>query len=79
MEPPAQIGCYETWSSAFFSKESILLWSITMHRKVRQYYEEAMKRGHIRAGRPLHYVRLRGWGSQLKEWLVGVDELKKGL
>jgi adenylate kinase family enzyme len=52
----AGTGNRESLKKSFFSKDSIILWTITTHRKVRQKYERFM---HDRAYSDITFIRLR--------------------
>ncbi|KZW01555.1 hypothetical protein EXIGLDRAFT_717953 [Exidia glandulosa HHB12029] len=72
---PCAPGCDETWRSVFFDKESILLWAITQHRRVRKRYNAACSADPVERGGK--WRRLGGWGAEAKVWFEQVEELAK--
>ncbi|KIY42906.1 hypothetical protein FISHEDRAFT_54539 [Fistulina hepatica ATCC 64428] len=69
---PCSPGCAETIREAFFSRDSILLYCLTSHWKVRRKIRAQMKQdvdGKIQ--------RLGGWGGKVRGWLQAVVEFSK--
>ena len=72
---PCAPGCNETWSSVFWHHDSILLWVITTHRRVRQRNSAALAADPVERGGK--WRRLGGWGSEAKRWFQQVEVLAK--
>ncbi|KAF9002259.1 AAA domain-containing protein [Cyathus striatus] len=78
LEPPCSPGCPETFSKAFFSKDSIIWWCITDHGLVRRRNTEKMKIVGLGVGSDTSRQimrRIGGWGSTLRRWMQDVTDM----
>ncbi|PPQ73142.1 hypothetical protein CVT24_009135 [Panaeolus cyanescens] len=78
LEPPCCEGCPETVSEAFFSRKSILLWSLSGHWSNRRINAEKMTEFGITNGTRIDQGKMRrigGWGGELRRWLECVKIL----
>lgn len=64
--PQCAPGCRENWREAFFSKNSILLFAIQQHSKVRRREIEHHRTDGVEVG-GIHR-RIGGWGRELAQW-----------
>ena len=69
-EESCAAGCRESWARTFWDRESILLWSITGHRRAKE-----RNRALIAADGGARWKILGGWGSVAKAWWERVEEL----
>ncbi|EJD50597.1 hypothetical protein AURDEDRAFT_112201 [Auricularia subglabra TFB-10046 SS5] len=72
---PCAPGCDETWRLVFWNRESILLWVITQHRRVRVRNSAALAADPAERGGK--WRRLGGWGFEAKRWFQHLQELVK--
>jgi hypothetical protein len=84
---PCAAGCNETWSEAFFSRKSILLFCLSHHFYVRRKMRANLERiGLVEGSGVLNEARvvgaqkrkarrIGGWGGELRVWLGRVDEM----
>ncbi|EJD07312.1 uncharacterized protein FOMMEDRAFT_16011 [Fomitiporia mediterranea MF3/22] len=69
-------GCDERFSEVFFSRDSIIWWSITNHIPVKRRCAERLRVEGVHMGGRMR--RIGGWGAELEEWKRDVRELIKG-
>lgn len=78
LHAPCAPGCKERFSEVFFSKDSIIWWCISNHRRNRQQNQHRMQRIGLGIGSEVERRRMRrigGWGSELKRWLSEVRKM----
>ena len=73
-EEPCADGCQETIREVFFSKESILLYCITQHRKIQKRWQD--RQGTV-LGEKMR--RIGGWGGELAQWTADVEKMAREL
>ncbi|KIO16661.1 hypothetical protein M407DRAFT_183683 [Tulasnella calospora MUT 4182] len=76
LDPPTQVGCREEWVMTFASKDSIFLEAITKHDAVRKHWKPLMEED--LANNKRNWIKISGWGSQLRRWMESVKELARG-
>ncbi|KZT43508.1 hypothetical protein SISSUDRAFT_1068790 [Sistotremastrum suecicum HHB10207 ss-3] len=64
--PPCAPGCDESLRQTFLSKDSILWWAISVHRKLRRRLHTMMEADD-------RVQRIGGWGGQLQRWLSRLE------
>ncbi|ETW81205.1 hypothetical protein HETIRDRAFT_247000, partial [Heterobasidion irregulare TC 32-1] len=74
--PPCSPNCPERVSEAFFSKDSIIWYSISHHWSLRKRESERYAVDGIHAGGKIR--RLGGWGKDRAEWLRAVRAMVDG-
>ncbi|KAJ7435806.1 hypothetical protein B0H11DRAFT_1886745 [Mycena galericulata] len=80
LEEPCSPGCTEDFRQVFFSGESMILWCLTHHGKVRRREAARMAQIGLGVGVNAHGQKMRrigGWGGQLRRWLDGVRRMIK--
>ncbi|KAJ3755546.1 AAA domain-containing protein [Lentinula raphanica] len=79
LEPPCSVGCPENIREVLFSKDSILWWCLSQHRRVFRRNSDRMKIWGLGVGsNPAEEQKMRrlgGWGSQVADWLESVRKL----
>ncbi|KAF9034060.1 AAA domain-containing protein [Panaeolus papilionaceus] len=78
LDPPCCEGCPETVSEAFFSRKSILLWSLSGHWSNRRINAEKMQEYDVSNGSRIESRKMRrigGWGGDLRTWMASVKRL----
>lgn len=73
-------GCDETWSEAFFSKNSILVWCLSQHWILRERETNNLRLTSVENGTEVTNRKMRrlgGWGGEQEAWLKAVEELVK--
>lgn len=76
-EPPCSEGCNETYKT-FFSRENIIWFGLNMHKENRRRQLARMSRIGLGVGTDVDNRRMRrigGWGRQLEQWIVSVQNL----
>ena len=73
---PCSPGCGESWGEVFsFGEKSILWWSWTHHDPYRQRQQaEMMSEGFRDKTR-----RLGGWGGELENWMMDIQEMVRNI
>ncbi|KAL1721637.1 hypothetical protein EV715DRAFT_194656 [Schizophyllum commune] len=77
---PCSEGCDETWSEAFFSKNSILVWCLSQHWILRERETNNLRLTSVDNGTEVTNRKMRrlgGWGGEQEAWLKAVEELVK--
>ncbi|KAJ6532908.1 AAA domain-containing protein [Mycena vulgaris] len=75
---PCSPGCPERVQDVFFSRESMILWCLTHHARVRRREGARMARFGVGLGVDVEQQkmqRLGGWGGELRAWLNGVRDM----
>ena len=79
--PPCSPGCDESILSVFFSRTSVLWWSLRHHWSNQRRGRARMQ---VLGEAGLHpdghgkMRRIGGWGGELKQWLKDVEEMARG-
>ncbi|KAH8107664.1 hypothetical protein BXZ70DRAFT_911976 [Cristinia sonorae] len=73
LAPPCSPGCDEDYREVFFSRDSILWWSLSRHWLVRKKESAMLKEDGIHVGGKRR--RIGGWGSELEAWKRSVREM----
>ncbi|KAH6891584.1 hypothetical protein BKA70DRAFT_1537935 [Coprinopsis sp. MPI-PUGE-AT-0042] len=79
LQAPCSPGCDESFSEAFFSKDSIILWCLTHHRSEREKNTIRMREVGLNSGSNINHRRMRrigGWGGEYKRWMEEVEKSK---
>ncbi|KAF7289064.1 hypothetical protein HMN09_01354600 [Mycena chlorophos] len=69
-------GCPDLLSRAFFSKDSIIWWCISNHRRIRKRERALFARIGLGVGSDVEHQKMRrlgGWGSERRRWLEDVE------
>ncbi|RDX55237.1 hypothetical protein OH76DRAFT_1452908 [Lentinus brumalis] len=68
--PPCTTGCEESLWDVFFSRESIIWWTLGAHGRVRKREAERYRVDGVHVGGKCR--RLGGWGGELEAWKQAV-------
>ncbi|PFH49505.1 hypothetical protein AMATHDRAFT_63110 [Amanita thiersii Skay4041] len=81
IRPSCSKGCRDSIRETFFSRDSIILWCLTQHSKVRAHGKGMMELYGVGVGRYREQWKMRrigGWGGGLSEWLQSVRAMVAG-
>ncbi|KAH6908194.1 AAA domain-containing protein [Coprinopsis sp. MPI-PUGE-AT-0042] len=79
LQAPCSPGCDESFSEAFFSKDSIILWCLTHHRSEREKNTIRMREVGLNSGsdiEPSSHEEDRWLGRRIQAWMEEVEKSK---